>query len=354
MRAIELASDMQDTFLLNISTEVANRTERSIPKWTTQAERWSNMGGERKPHTPHTHLPANRDPTAVNTLPSRIPHATLITVHFTSSHITAIQLPPTLADAQLRELLVNATLSARSSPHDNQLLRRSQRLFPHSRVNPSGNATEEPQRVAAPKTKPIRLRIERSLPQGLLQAHLALNERRVEELTQECQVARSASNRNLASARAFLNDGHAAKSLRQVRQTDHVHRPHRPAPTLYPDVNELHILPGRVHVRKRLDPIPHHQLLSLRSRHLALRSRCARILSQTQKMPNTVLNFRSTSPSSSQSRPLERRQVQSNNTHNRHPVAAGQCTQYPHPAHTRVHARLFNLQTSLIWTTVPD
>ena len=70
------------------------------------------MGGERKPPAPHTHLPANRDPTAVNTLPSRIPHATLITVHFISSHITAIQLPPTLADAQLRELLVNATLHA--------------------------------------------------------------------------------------------------------------------------------------------------------------------------------------------------------------------------------------------------
>ena len=214
MMAIELASDMQDTFLLNISTEVANRTERSIPKWTTQAERWSNMGGERKPHTPPTrNLPANRHPTAVNTLPTRGSHTTLITVHFTSSHITAIQLPPTLADAQLRELLVNATLSARSSPHDNQLLRRSQRLFPHSRVNPSGNATEEPQCVAAPKTKPIRLRIEHSLPQGLLQAHLALNERRVEELTQECQVARSASNRNLASARAFLNDGHAGESV---------------------------------------------------------------------------------------------------------------------------------------------
>lgn len=188
------------------------------------------MGGERKPPAPHTHLSANRDPTAVNTLPSRIPHATLITVHFTSSHITAIQLPSTLADAQLRELLVNATLSARSSPHDNQLLRRSQRFFSHSRVNPSGNATEEPQCVAAPKTKPIRLRIEHSLPQGLLQAHLALNERRVEELTQECQVARSASNRNLASARAFLNDSHAAKSLRQVRQTDHVHRPIDPRP----------------------------------------------------------------------------------------------------------------------------
>lgn len=215
------------------------------------------MGGERKLPAPHTHLPTNRDPTTVNTLSSRIPHATLITVHFASSHITAIQLPSTLADAQLRELLVNATLSARSSPHDNQLLRRSQRLFPHSRVNPSGNATEEPQRVAAPKTKPIRLRIEHSLPQGLLQAHLALNERRVEELTQECQVARSASNRNLASARAFLNDGHAAKSLRQVRQTDHAHRPHRPTPTLYPDVNELHILPGRVHVRKKLNPILH-------------------------------------------------------------------------------------------------
>ena len=270
---------------------------------------------------PHTHLPTNRDPTTVNTLSSRIPHATLITVHFASSHITAIQLPSTLADAQLRELLVNATLSARSSPHDNQLLRRSQRLFPHSRVNPSGNATEEPQRVAAPKTKPIRLRIEHSLPQGLLQAHLALNERRVEELTQECQVARSASNRNLASARAFLNDGHAAKSLRQVRQTDHVHRPHRPAPTLYPDVNELHILPGRVHVRKRLDPILHHQLLSTRSRHLALRSRRAWILSQAQKVSNLILNFHSTSPSSSQSRPLERQHMQSISAHSKRPCS---------------------------------
>lgn len=268
---------------------------------------------------PHTHLPTNRDPTTVNTLSSRIPHATLITVHFASSHITAIQLPSTLADAQLRELLVNATLSARSSPHDNQLLRRSQRLFPHSRVNPSGNATEEPQRVAAPKTKPIRLRIEHSLPQGLLKAHLALNERRVEELTQECQVARSASNCNLASARAFLNDGHAAKSLRQVRQTDHVHRPHRPAPTLYPDVNELHIFPRRVHVRKRLDPILHHQLLSARSRHLTLRSRRARILSQTQKMPNLILNFHSTSPSGSQSRPLERQHMQSISAHGKRP-----------------------------------
>lgn len=182
-------------------------------------------------------------------------------------------------------------LSTRSPARNNQLLRCTQRLIPHSCANPSSNAIEKPQCVPASKAKPIRLRVEHSPPQCLLKAHLALNECRIEELSQKRQVARSASNRNLASARAFLNDGHAAKSLRQVRQTDHVHRPHRPAPTLYPDVNELHILPGRVHVRKRLDPIPHHQLLSLRSRHLTLRSRRARILGQTQKMPNTILNF---------------------------------------------------------------
>lgn len=207
-------------------------------------------GGREETSRPHTHLPSNRDPTAVNTLPSRIPHATLITVHFTSSHITAIQLPPTLADAQLRELLVNATLSTRSSPRYNQLLRRSQRLIPHSRANPSDNAIEKPQRVPTSKTKPIRLWIEHTPPQRLLKAHLALDERRIEELSQERQVASSASNRNLTSTRPILNDSRTTKSLRQIGQADHVHGPQRSAPTLNPDLDDLHVLPGRVHVGK--------------------------------------------------------------------------------------------------------
>lgn len=122
MSAIELAIDIWGLPFSTYPQEL--RTGLSIASQNGLCKQDDSPIWEARGNLPplHTHLPANRDPTAVNTLPSRIPHATLITVHFTSSHITAIQLPPTLADAQLRELLVNATLSTRSSPHDNQLL----------------------------------------------------------------------------------------------------------------------------------------------------------------------------------------------------------------------------------------
>lgn len=207
------------------------------------------MGGK-KSLASRAHLPANRHAIPTNTLSRRIPHATLITIHLAPAHIVTIKCHPAPAYALLRVQLVNAMLSTRSPPHNNQLLRRTQRLVPHSRANPSGNAIEKPQRVPASKTKPIRLRVEHSSPQCLLKAHLALNECRIEELGQERQVARSASNRNLTSTTPVLNDSRTAQSLRQIGQANHVHGPHRPAPTLYPDVNDLHILPGRVHVGK--------------------------------------------------------------------------------------------------------
>lgn len=87
----------------------------------------------------------------------RIAHTTSITVPLTLAHLVAIKLHSTLADTQIREHLVDAPLSARRAPHDNQLLRRPQRLILHGLAHPVSDTTEKSQRVPATETKSIRL-----------------------------------------------------------------------------------------------------------------------------------------------------------------------------------------------------
>lgn len=77
------------------------------------------------------HLPTDRHPAPTNTLMRRTAHTTSITVPLALAHLVAIKLHATPTHAQIREHRVNALLSARRAPHDNQLLRRPQRLVPH-------------------------------------------------------------------------------------------------------------------------------------------------------------------------------------------------------------------------------
>ena len=209
-----------------------------------QTERKSDAGRWRRfRHLPAPHLPANRHPAPTNTLPRRGTNTTSIPVPLALTHLIAIKLHATPTHAQIREHRVNALLSARRAPHDNQLLRRPQRLVPHGLTHPISDTAEKPQSVPATETKSIRLRIERPPPQSLLKAHIALRERRVEEFCQERQIPRSASNRNHTPPSPFLNDSRAAQSLRQARQTDHVHRPQRTVPALNVNRNDLHVFP---------------------------------------------------------------------------------------------------------------
>ena len=88
-----------------------------------------------------------------------------------------------------------------------------------------------------------------------------------------------------------------------------------------------------------------HQLLGLRSRHLALRSRRARILSQTQKMPNLILNFHSTSPSSSVCCTQWNADIYRVTTVLHSGMSRGEEHSYPPRAH-EVRTRAHNLRTS--------